>query len=427
MSGGLVTAAVVLGVLSAPSTTLTEDEAVRLAVERSRQLRSLETDVTVAVHRERSAGWVDNPELRIDDIGVSRPNDAFRLREEVEVGLRWRLPKLGELAEQEQRAVVRMWEARVRAVKARRRLAARVRRAYTEVVHQEALAALAERRVRIEMDRVALVERMKDLGQRSIVYSTKSRMWVAAAKTDQQRIARRLGAARRRLARLTGADPRVGVVAGDLPPLMVPAEDLVVRARAAGPEQRLMGERAELASRRYDRERLQLVPWPSFVQLSAHMEADRADRGELMVGVDLPLFDWNGGDIDATRLAHDRRSALAEALGERLRDDIADALAAYQEAREDWRLTRADSEALVGRVRAVIDEARTHGTVPADEVLELERTIVQAEELAVGRRHRAVLAGIDLCSTVGVPSLQHLVATAQPPPDAAETDHGTGR
>ncbi len=389
----------------APAAPLTEAEAVRLALEESRQLASLDTDIEIAVHRQDSNRWLNNPMLRIDEMTVQHAKDGLLLRDEVEVGLRWRPPALGERAEEAQRATVREWQGRVRADRARRRLVSRVRRAYAGVVLFDALDGLATRRVQVETARVGLVDKMKDLGQRSIVYATKAKMWVANAKTTQERVRRRRRAARRRLARLTGAADTVAVVAADPPAVVAPVEELATTALAGRPEQRLVEARTRLAAREHDREWYELLPWLSFVQVSTHLQAARDTRTELMLGIELPLLNHNRGNIEATRLAIERKATRAEALGERIELAVRDTLAAYEEARQDWERTRADAHRLVTSARAVIEEANRHRTVPADEVWELERTIVDSQELVHDKRHRTALAGIDLCEALGVESL----------------------
>ena len=394
---------------------LTEEAAVRLALTRSRQLGSLEVDVEIAQARRDSAGWIENPTLRIADVAVSHEAQRTWLRDELEIGVRWRPPGLGELAEEEQRAAVREWEGRVRAARGRSALSARVRRAFSDVVLNDALARLAARRVEIETARVGLVDRMKDLGQRSIVYATKTRLWVAEARTTLSRYERRRSAARRRLARLTGAAEDIAVADADLPAVTGDAETLARRALARRPEQKLLEARTELAARRHDRERYRLIPWLSFVQLAARLDWTQDDRGEVMLGIDLPVFDWNSGNIEAARLAHERRETRSEALDERIELRVRDTLATYEEARQDFEATRADAETLVTSARAVIEQAGAHKTVPTDELWELERTIVDSEQLVHDKRHRAALAAVDLCEALGVDSLSEVVGGGRQP------------
>ena len=107
---------------AAPNTMpLAREEAVALALSNSRQLQSLNTRVEIQEYRG-SAGWIDNPELRVRNLSTRSVDKDF---DELEVGIRWRPPAPGEIAEERQQDHVRLWEQKVEALRARDWLASR--------------------------------------------------------------------------------------------------------------------------------------------------------------------------------------------------------------------------------------------------------------------------------------------------------------
>ncbi len=363
--------------------SLTIEEAVELALSNSRQLQSLDTRVEIQDYRSHSTGWFDNPELRFRNLSTRSGNERF---DELQIGLRWRPPDLGEAAEQRQQDQVRLWERKVEAQRARDWLASRVRRACADVIMYRELVRLAVARVDNETRRIAQIKTMVDLGRRSIVYYTKAKMMVSKAKNEHSRHLQALREEERRLQRLTGTAAGLDVVFEPLPEANQDREELLPIAYAHRPEVRLLEARQQLAVDQHQRERRRRLPWLSFVEVSHHREQGAGDWQEFMFGVDLPLFGRNGGRSKATQLGIARKEAQSLALRERIEDEVYDAFSAYDEVRLAWQLARDDGQLLIADASRVIAEASAHGTVQADEVLELERTIMDTQVITVERR-----------------------------------------
>jgi len=394
-----------------PVRHLGNSEAVELALEQSRELRSLLTNVDIAEEQASSNNAISNPEIRIRDISTEYIRDGF---DDLEVGLRWRPPALGEFDLRRSQGQVRLGERNVRADRFRDELAARVRRTYANLVMLEELSEIAGNRVATEVRRLSLVERMKDLGRRSIVYYTKARMWLAESRTGLSRVEQRLRQTRRRLARLTGVQQSFAVRSEPLPGIILSEEALWRVVAANRPEIDLVKQRKALAEARYDRERFRLIPWFSFVEASYHIEASRTDWAELVLGIELPLFNFNRGNIRATRMAMARKEDQSSAQMERLQSRVRNRYALYREARLDWQLSSKDTKSLIAEVEDIIRQTHKHDTVPPDEVLELELTVLDARRILARKRRDVAHALYELCLELGVDSLKDLEGEVDP-------------
>jgi len=382
-------------------TRILERQAVESALANSRQLESLEADVAIAEGRRESAGAFKNPSLRVQDVSSEYLRDRF---DKLSLGLRWRPPRLGELREDEAEADLDVTKARVEAATARLEAAARVRHTYAELVLIEQLVRIRTERLTLEDERLSLVERMKNLGQRSIVYFTKARMRHGEARSDLSRLVQKRNETRRDLLRRTGLplDATPVLVAEALPEALLSQDDLLRVTLRNRPEGELVQQRKELASAQYTAERFKRLPWPTFVQLDYHVDDRDPDWVELSFGVELPLFDWNTGAVRSTELEVARKEARSAALAERLEIELGDRYAAWRDALLAWQLATADAEVQVTHAQAIIDGATTHGTLPPDEVLELRIAVHDAREIVCEKRFELAEALNELLLTVGV-------------------------
>lgn len=380
-------------------TSLTTEEAVDLALKNNLQLRSLNTNAEIQDYRRHSAGSIDNPELRVRNLSRRSLEESL---DELEIGIRWRPSALGEAAEEQQLDQVRFMERKEEARRARDWLASRVRRACADVIMYRELVSLAEARVDNETRRISQIKTMVDLGRRSIVYYTKAKIMVSNAKNEHSRLLQALREEERRLQRLTGVSSAIDVVSGPLPEVNPNREELLAIAYAHRPEVPLVEARQRLAVKQHQRELWRRWPQLSFVEVSHHWEQGADDRYELMFGVELPLFNRNGGRIKATRLGITRKEDQSLAVRERIEDEVYDTFSAYDQARRAWEIARDDGQLLIAEASHVIDEATAHGTVPADEVLELERTIMDARTIVVQRRRELLHAIYFLYYALGI-------------------------
>ena len=194
----------------------------------------------------------------------------------------------------------------------------------------------------------------------------------------------------------------MAVVFEPLPDVAGPQEALLRIAHTHRPEVQLMEARQQLAVRQHLRERRRRWPRLSFIEASHHRERGAGDWQELMLGIEVPLFDRNGGRAKAASLGIARIEIRSLAIRERIEDEVHDTFAAYHEARLAWQLARDDGQLLIGDASRVITEAAAHGTVPADEVLELERAILDTRATIADRRRELAHAICFLYYALGI-------------------------
>ena len=363
---------------------LTVEETVARGLSNNPRLGSLETEAGVRSHRVGSLDWIDNPELRVRNSTFRRRNSRVG---EVEVGIRWRPPFLGEAGVRRQREQVAWWRRKTEAVRERHWLASRVRRSCADVALYGELVRIAAMRVENENLRISQIETMVDVGRRSIVYLTKARMAVVEARQGHLLSLNALREEERRLRRLTGISREIRVIPEPLPRVSLDEERLLELAWANRPELRLAEEERKLALQRRDRESWRMMPQFSFLEASRHFERSDDDWFELRFGLELPLFNRNAGNLAGLSLAVSGSELELMAVRERVADEVRETLSGYTEALLARDLTLREGEAIIEGSSQVIAEARDFPTVPADEILELERTIMDARvAIAESRR-----------------------------------------
>lgn len=364
--------------------TLTVEETVALGLRNNPRLHPLETEASVRTHRVRSLDWVDNPELRVRNLAARRGSGRF---DEVEIGIRWRPPAPGEAGSRRQRRQVALWERRVEALRERHWLASRVRRSCADMAMHAELARLAALRVENEDRRISQIEAMVDLGRRSIVYFTKTKAAVAEARQGHLRSLHALREEERRLGRLTGISGEIRVLSQPLPKISLESDQLLAHAYANRPELTLAEEQLQLAIERRKLETWRMLPQLSFLEVRRHFERTTEDWHELIFGLELPLFNRNSDNMESFSLAVSGREHRVLAVRERIADEVRETLSDYSEALLARDLTLAEGETLIRAASLVIAEAQAFPTVPADEILELERTILDARA-AIARSQR---------------------------------------
>src|SRR4030042_2642784 len=183
-----------------------------------------------------------NPELRISDLS----NRAYLEKwDELRVGLRIRLPELGEMSEEKQKARLDMWELKVEEARYRQELIMRLTQDIADVVAYDRLAELAEKKINLLDKRIGMIEQMLRTGERSIVYYTKAKMMREEARNAYARAVQNQAAARRKLAKRTGIDQKTAVLSGDPPEVPDHLDRLTAIAHQCRPETELVRQRIE--------------------------------------------------------------------------------------------------------------------------------------------------------------------------------------
>ncbi len=355
--------------------TLTIEATVAVGLDNNPRLRALETETEVRTHRIRSLDWIDNPEVHVRNLASRAGTARF---DELEIGIRWRPPSAGEAGARRQRKQVALWERKVEAVRERHWLASRVRRSCADIAMHAELARIAAMRVENENLRISQIETMMDLGRRSIVYFVKAKTAVAEARQGHLRSLHALREEERRLRRLTGISTQIQVLSEPLPEVALDEERLLGLAYANRPELRLAEEQRQLALERRNRESWRRLPQLSFLEVSRHFERSEGDWHELRFGLELPLFNRNAGNLAGVFLAVSGSGLEVLSVRERIAEEVRETLSDYTETLLARDLTLQEGEAVIQASSLVIAETRDYPTVPADEILELERTIMDA-------------------------------------------------
>lgn len=379
---------------------LSEQDVVDMGLDYSRKLKSFNTKVEIAEHRYESARQIENPELRLSDVSSQYLSNEFN---ELEVGLRWKTPELGELGEKKQQAQVNIWERKVQQIRYQQQLVSRIRRNYATVLMYDEQVKLANERILKEDERLNVIKKLVELGDRSIVYLTKAKMWHAEAKNENTRSIQKQNLERRELANRSGIPVQAEFILADLPEVLLDVDDLIDLAIENRPEIELVQQRIELAVSQNDYEKQKRIPWLSFAEMSYHKEkSSNRDWGELKMGISLPIFNWNSGNVDATDLAVKNKEDELNAIHESIDDEVRLAYSIYKDLLLDWKNFKLYTDELILNTQKIVDQAKEHKVLMPDEVIEMELTIIETKKLLSEKRRNLAHAMIDLYYTIGI-------------------------
>lgn len=388
---------------------MTEADAIRLAFDRSHKCEYLETDVDIARFRLESAGMIENPELRLRNVlnrSDSEENGDLRM------GLRWKPPRFGELKEEKREAEVDVSDREIDYIRYRDELTRKVREAYADVVRQDTLADLAACRLDLETTRLALIEKMVNLGRRSVVYLTKAKMWLTESRHELTQCVNRKKAARRKLAEWTGSSEEMKVTCEDIREVDHDLEALIGIACEHRPEIDSAVRQTELAMQRSRVDRLAIIPQPTFFDVSYDFDDNQDERVELRMGIEIPLFNWNRGNIKASDRVVQRKMDKASAVREQIADDLRDAYEVYADALTDWQSFNKDLDEMMSDTRTVIRQAGDHDVLAPDEVLELDLVLIETQRILAEKRYNLAEALADLFFEMGVDGFESIAAEA---------------
>ena len=382
------------------SAAFTESQIIQLALKYSPTIQSLGTSVKIAEYRLKSSGRIRNPELRISDVSTRYYTEEF---DKLRTGLRWRLPQPGELGEEKQQARVEYWEKQVDAIRNRQKFITDMRKDFADVLMYDRLAELEQQRLTKETERESIIEALFNMGNRTVVQYFKAKMEHMESQNHLDRILKNQKTARRRLAGLTHIQENSTLVADELPEIPDELAALVTLAVQNRPEIELEKQRSALAGKKKKAEYMKLIPWPSFIEISYHMEKVRdRDWGEFMAGINLPLFNWNGGNIKASNLVVEKRTREYKATMESLENEVRSAYLNYSDRLIELKNFRNNAGKLISYADTLTQEAGQHGTLMADEILEIELTVIETEKLLAEKRRNLSCALADLYNALGI-------------------------
>lgn len=309
-------------------------DAVEQALNHSPQLIVLERMVEEDRASVGAAVRIRNPELRtslasselIFPALEGRPYDE--IYSDLELGVRWSPPNLGSWAARKASAMRRVDQSEARLRRAALELAARVLTLHAQLLSLDEEIALAETAVELrDQLRQLTAKRVEQLAATGLDQSLAELDYLdAVTELDELKSQRRelfnnllieMGSPATREVELS---PEGGLPCA---PASDGLDDLIARARANQPG--LDATRASLAEAEADltRSYLEIIPWLDFVHFSyelgqgstAFQLGGGKDAAALRVrmGLRLPLFDWNGAEIDTLKVRRLRFEAEIDA------------------------------------------------------------------------------------------------------------------
>jgi|GEM_PF-1101978 len=386
---------------------MSEGDVVQAAVDSSPELQRLRQRASARkVGADFAKYDVRNPELRIQDLSTeyfdSDANHRFQ------IGLRWHLPRFGEVGENVALARWEYQDACVDEFEYRVQVIGQARQAFFNVLLLKDEVAAAQRREALEARRVDVLSRLADLGTVPFVRSMKAQTSLLKARRDVASLQKALGAARQALAAIVGNDSPVDAAGFELPEGEPQLDAIMKRAESVRPELALEARRTELARASRRAEVLDMIPTFRFVQAAYHYESRDRDWGELSFGIEIPVFNWGRHKLRRAEMAlasrEDNGSAGIDQVRKRIGQDFAQASA----ARAAW-VTLKDHVAKaredVERMAAV---ARSKG-ISEEEVIDLELSGAELEWMMVDARREYVEALLDLCEAAGFDTFGELL------------------
>jgi cobalt-zinc-cadmium efflux system outer membrane protein len=353
---------------------LSAREAVALALARNPELLALRQGQAVAQAYVSRARTLPNPELRFSVSDIDTDPDGEGLVKNT-VGIRWSPPRPGALALKTRIEQSRVDEVAGSIGAAEQRLAAEVRLLHQTIALTDEQIRIADEILRIRQEILAVLQAQVKAGVKSALDLNMVELSVAEARAvpDRYRLERRVQFARLAAKLDLPRNYQVRLQSEGDPlafrPPRVEPERMVARALEHRMEVKSAGARcarAELGVKVASRER---YPWFSFVQISrrAAVGEDPASWG-FQWGVNLPLFNWRGGELQASSadLAQCRlqqqavKAGIAAEIDElRLRLELA-----AKELEAQAQAMGPDSERSIERARAALAEGQADATEP---------------------------------------------------------------
>ncbi|HET9178399.1 MAG TPA: TolC family protein [Terriglobia bacterium] len=328
---------------TAPEAKLTIEELEQMALQRNPTLAQAQADVRASEGRKIQAGLYPNPVVGYEGREIS--SGPIIRGGEHGLFVQQTIVTFGKLGLS--RKVFAQEQAQAESVVAaqRQRVVNSVRLAYYEALGAQELVQVRSELAEIARKAVQTSGQLLNVGQadqpdmlEAIVEAQRADLDLAAAKNDQQRAWQQLAATVGNPA--LPVTPLAGSLAGPLP--QINAQGALSRLLRDSPEVKLAEQgitRAELALKR-----AQLEPRPN-IQVGAGLDYNRELLGEVgsrpvgwegsvQVGVQIPIFDRNQGNVKAAaaELAHARSELDRIRLS--LRSEFAPVFRDYSDAFE---------------------------------------------------------------------------------------------
>ena len=394
-------------------TPLREDEAVQMGLGHNRALQALQNQVSAQGHRADSTVLkLRNPEVRLGDLST-RYFDSEVNNRELQIGIRWKPPKLGELNQAQDEEAVVLWESKVKQWEARRDLIVSIRESYAALAMLQQRRELARQRLSLLKTSLQTIAELGNLGGRSSLDRIKAHRKQLMAQKELAGIESRCNDEAARLSSLTGSPLRFLVQWIDPPALALDTVFLKNKLLAHHPARHLANQRAQLSKTRYWAERTSLIPWPTTLDLSYHYESRQQDWGELMVGFEIPLFNWNLGPLRATAIERENASVSSHAVEDKIEESLWERLADYRRSLAEYQALHQEAKGVLDRTEDLTAKARSLQW-PEDGILEMELENNELRTMVLDAAYDLKLAAIRLGGVLGLERDEELMEGEAP-------------
>ena len=338
---------------------LDESELVAVALTLNPDLRARRLEAGEARALLITAGLWPNPEIEVS----ARPGTGSTPGTAVDLDLLFELLRPGERSLREEVAGTRVEEVLAEIASEEWELTSEARAQRVAVLAGEQALALLDQETALRERGLAIVRRMREVGEGTELDVSTAELEVAEVRRDRRRAETDLESARRELNRLLGLPPAYPLRLSDSgkPFVVTVVEDLPDDALGARLVRGRLDLRAIEKAYAVAEGELHLAVLRQIPALRLGPSYGRDPTGDgflgLALGLELPLFDRNQGEIAEKRSARERARAAYVAALHRLRAAAVEARAQVRRARLEVEAQEREVLPLVERNQSLFDGA----------------------------------------------------------------------
>ncbi|MCC7389608.1 MAG: TolC family protein [Phycisphaerales bacterium] len=383
-----------------PEGGATLEDLMRHAEAVNPELQSARSAAGAAAGRAWQARLYPNPEVgvRAEDIGFREGgvNTLVSVSQPIVIGGRLRASAAAMRAEE----AVRLAEVE----RVRREVLGRIAGLHARVLDLAAQIAMADELMGVAGRTLSIAE--ERFAARAVAEPDvlRPRIELAQLRADRQRLARELESAERQLGLEVGAGPIVAArLAPGLGPDARPLDEGTLRAEVASahPSMIVAALEVEAAEAALERVRAERVPDLRVSAGAGYSEEGDQGLAEFGVSAEIPIWDRRQGDLLALRYDIVRLRQAQAARRNELLARLAAEVGEYNAACDELSVLRESVVPDAERAFGQIDEAYRAGRASFIDLLDAQRTLMQARRTMTGLRGRAAVARARIGAIVG--------------------------
>lgn len=379
-----------------PEGPFTLDSLLALAESRSPRLAAARSRIGVAAGMAWQSSLYPNPrgEAWMEDLSTERGTDAARYL----VGISQPIVVGDRLSAAEAAGLARRAAAAAELEAERRKVLEEVETLFTRsIAAGEALQLIGE--LSESVDRTLVVAQGRfQAGAAPESDVVRPRIEQARFRQESGRLRRDQQAAAARLSVLVGAAIQAADLRGELPRDAPAIDEAVLGARLRESHPSLLAARAQVAAEEARLRHIRAEVTPDVdVRVAAGYDEEMTDGVlQLGAGMTIPLWDRRQGDILAARFAVAAARQGVLAAENELVSDLVAAAAEYQSAAERWRISLDDVIPAAQQSFELSGGAYRAGRGSFIDVLDAQRTLIEARLMAAREAEEAAMARVRL-------------------------------